>query len=136
MDIKKILKNNNFTFKKAFGQNFLTDEALLSDIVSRSGVDGDVTVLEIGVGGGTLTRELCKKAKKVVGYEIDKNLQPVLNETLAEFDNVNVVYQDVMKASLSEIESLLGDRYYLVANLPYYITTPIIMRFIDRKSVV
>lgn len=134
MDIKKILKNNNFTFKKAFGQNFLTDEALLSDIVSRSGVNSDVTVLEIGVGGGTLTRELCKKAKKVVGYEIDKNLKPVLDETLAEFDNVNVVYQDVMKASLPEIESLLGDRYYLVANLPYYITTPIIMRFIEESD--
>ncbi len=136
MDIKKILKENNFAFKKAFGQNFLTDEDLLSDVVERSGVDKNTAVLEIGVGGGTLTREICKKAKKVVGYEIDKNLKPILDQTLQEYDNVQVVYQDVMKSSIEEIESLIGDRYFLVANLPYYITTPIIMRFIeDAKNV-
>ena len=74
MDIKKILKDENFIFKKAFGQNFLTDDELLSSIVDLSGIDENTTVLEIGVGGGTLTRAISKKAKRVVGFEIDKNL--------------------------------------------------------------
>ena len=131
MDIKKILKEENFIFKKAFGQNFLTDESLLSSIVDLSMIDKNSTVLEIGVGGGTLTRAIAKKAKRVVGFEIDKNLKPVLMKTLNEFSNVEIVYEDVMKRDIKEIENLLGGEYVLVANLPYYITTPIIMRFIE-----
>ena len=134
MDVKKVLKEQNFIFKKAFGQNFLTDEKLLASVVEKSGIDGDTTVLEIGVGGGTLTREIAKVAKRVVGFEIDKNLKPVLNKTLAEFSNVELVFEDVMKVSTSKIEELLGDNYVLIANLPYYITTPIIMRFIEDAT--
>ena len=107
MDIKKVLKEENFTFKKAFGQNFLTDDNLLSSIVEKSGIDGDSTVLEIGVGGGTLTRAISKKAKRVVGFEIDKNLKPVLSKTLKDFSNVEIVFEDVMKRDIKSIEEML-----------------------------
>lgn len=134
MDIKKVLKEENFIFKKAFGQNFLTDEKLLSSIVDRSGIDGNSTVLEIGVGGGTLTRAIAQKAKKVIGFEIDNKLKPVLDKTLLEFSNVEIVFQDVMKCDMKQIEEMLGGEYTLIANLPYYITTPIIMRFIEEAE--
>ena len=136
MDIKKILKDENFIFKKAFGQNFLTDDELLSSIVDLSGIDENTTVLEIGVGGGTLTRAISKKAKRVVGFEIDKNLKPVLSKTLKDFSNVEIVFEDVMKWDIERIEELLGGKYTLIANLPYYITTPIIMRFIEDAKMV
>lgn len=131
MNIKSVLKEKNFIFKKAFGQNFLTDEELLGRVVEKAGVTKDTTVLEIGVGAGTLTSEIAKRAKKVLGFEIDKNLQPVLEKTLAEYSNVKIDFRDVMKVSMQEIEELAGEEYILVANLPYYITTPIIMRFIE-----
>ena len=136
MDIKKVLKEENFIFKKAFGQNFLTDDNLLSSIVEKSGIDDGSTVLEIGVGGGTLTRAIAKKAKKVIGFEIDNNLKPVLQKTLDEFSNVEIVFQDVMKCDMEKIEEMLGGEYTLIANLPYYITTPIIMRFIEDAKMV
>ncbi len=136
MDVKKVLKEQNFIFKKAFGQNFLLDENLLAGVVEKSRIDGNSTVLEIGVGGGTLTREIAKIAKKVVGFEIDKNLKPVLEKTLGEFSNVEIVFEDVMKKSMQEIEKTLGGDYILIANLPYYITTPIIMRFIEDATMV
>lgn len=134
MNVKNILKENNFIFKKAFGQNFLTDENLLSSIVERSGINENSTVLEIGVGAGTLTRAIAKKAKKVYGFEIDKNLKPVLDKTLEGQDNVEIIFQDVMKMKMPEIEEMLGGNYTLIANLPYYITTPIIMRFIEEAE--
>lgn len=131
MNIKNVLKEKNFTFKKSLGQNFLTDEVLLSSVVERAGVTNQTNVLEIGVGAGTLTSEIAKRAKKVLGFEVDKNLKPVLDKTLSEFSNVTIDFRDVMKVSMEEIENLAGDDYILVANLPYYITTPIIMRFIE-----
>ncbi|MBR6737159.1 MAG: ribosomal RNA small subunit methyltransferase A [Clostridia bacterium] len=134
MNVKNVLKQTGFTFKKAFGQNFLTDESLLAGVVERSGVNENTVVLEIGVGAGTLTREIAKRAKRVVGYEIDKSLQPVLNETLKDFSNVEIVYEDVMKSTMQEIENKLNENYILVANLPYYITTPIVMRFIEEAK--
>jgi 16S rRNA (adenine1518-N6/adenine1519-N6)-dimethyltransferase len=134
MNIKNVLKEKNFIFKKSLGQNFLTDETLLGSVVERSGVTKDTTVLEIGVGAGTLTAEIAKRAKKVYGFEVDQNLKPVLEKTLGEFDNVEIIFKDVMKVSMQEIENMLGDEYILVANLPYYITTPIIMRFIEEAS--
>jgi 16S rRNA (adenine1518-N6/adenine1519-N6)-dimethyltransferase len=134
MNIKNVLKEKNFIFKKSLGQNFLTDETLLGSVVERSGVTKDTTVLEIGVGAGTLTAEIAKRAKKVYGFEVDQNLKPVLEKTLSEFDNVEIIFKDVMKVSMQEIENMLGDEYILVANLPYYITTPIIMRFIEEAS--
>ncbi|MBO5926572.1 MAG: ribosomal RNA small subunit methyltransferase A [Clostridia bacterium] len=134
MDIRSILKKNNFTFEKKYGQNFLTDYELLADVVKKSGITSNSTVIEIGVGAGTLTSEIAKVAKKVYGFEIDLKLKPVLNETLNEFSNVEIIYNDVMKLSMNEIESIFGGRYTLIANLPYYITTPIIMRFIEEAK--
>ena len=133
-NLKSILQKHNLSLKKAFGQNFLTDTALLDEIVEKAGVTKDDVVLEIGCGAGALTTALAKKAKKVVGYEIDLRLKPVLNEVLSEFNNVEIVFNDVMKVKLSEIENKLGGEYIMVANLPYYITTPIIMRFLENSK--
>lgn len=132
MQLKEILKKNNFRFNKRFGQNFITDENLLNKIVELSGVNNDDTVIEIGAGGGTLTSALCKKAKKVIAYEVDNNLQPILAETLSEYDNARVIFKDVMKVKTEEIEREVGGKYKVVANLPYYITTPILMKFIEE----
>ncbi len=132
--LKSILLKHNFSLKKAFGQNFLTDTALLDQIVEKAGVSSEDVVLEIGCGAGALTKALAKKAKKVVGYEIDTKLKPILCEVLSDFNNVEIIFNDVMKVSLDEIEKKLKDKYILVANLPYYITTPIIMRFIENAQ--
>ena len=134
MNIKNVLKEKNFTFKKSLGQNFLTDETLLGSVVERAGVTNETTVLEIGVGAGTLTAEIAKRAKKVYGFEVDQNLKPVLEKTLGEYENAQIIFKDIMKVSMQEIEDMLGGEYILVANLPYYITTPIIMRFIEEAT--
>lgn len=133
-DLNKIIKKHNFSFKKAFGQNFLTDAELLEEIVLSAGVTDKDTVLEIGCGAGALTNALCKKAKKVVGYEIDTKLKPILQENLAEYNNVEIVFGDIMKQNLQEVEKKLGDKYIMVANLPYYITTPIVMEFLENAK--
>ena len=133
-DLKTLLREHGKQLKKAYGQNFLTDPALLDEIVQKAGVTEKDVVLEIGCGAGALTRALCKRAKKVLGYEIDRELKPILNETLSEFDNVEIVFNDVMTCALSDIEEKLGGEYIMVANLPYYITTPIVMRFIENSK--
>ena len=130
-DLKNILARHGFSFKKKFGQNFLTDTNLLSAIVHDAGVDETVTVLEIGAGAGALTRELSRAAKKVVAYEIDASLQPVLAETLSGCENTEVVFGDILRADLPALEAELG-RYRVVANLPYYVTTPVLMRFLEE----
>ena len=135
-NLNNLLKRHNLSLKKAFGQNFLSDQSLLDEIVDCAGITENDTVLEIGCGAGTLTRAIAKKAKKVVGYEIDTRLKPVLNETLAEFNNVEIVFSDVMKNKIEDVEKKLGEQYTLVANLPYYITTPIIMRFVEQAKAV
>ena len=132
-NLKAILRQHGMQLKKAYGQNFLTDTFLLDEIVEKAGVTEKDTVLEIGCGAGALTSALARKAKKVVGYEIDKELKPVLAQTLSGYDNVEIVFNDVMKVGLDEIERKLGGEYVLVANLPYYITTPIVMRFIENS---
>ena len=132
--LKYLLAKNGLVLKKAYGQNFLTDRNLLDNIVLSAGVTDVDTVLEIGCGAGALTDALCRRAKKVVGYEIDQRLKPVLDEVLCEYKNVEIVFKDVMKEKLSDIEKKLGERYILVANLPYYITTPIVMRFLENSS--
>ncbi len=134
-NIKEILSRNGFTFKKAFGQNFITDENLLEGIVAAAGVTAEDTVVEIGCGAGTLTRPLSLAAKRVIGFEIDKNLAPVLEETVGDRKNVTVRYADIMRANLSDLERETGE-YKVVANLPYYITTPVIMRFIEEARAV
>ncbi len=132
--LKNLLAEHGFSLKKAFGQNFLTDRDLLDEIVYRAGVSDADTVLEIGCGAGALTTSLAKKAKKVIGYEIDYKLKPVLGEVLKDYKNVTVNFSDVMKNSMEDIEKALGERYILVANLPYYITTPIVMRFLEEAK--
>ncbi len=133
-DLRNILRKHGFSFKKAFGQNFLTDQALLDEIVEKAGVTKEDVVLEIGLGAGALTRALCKKAKRVVGYEIDHNLKPVLAETLEDYDNVEIVFSDIMKEKITDVEKKLGKDYIMVANLPYYITTPIVMEFLENAK--
>lgn len=134
MDVKKILINDGFRFEKKYGQNFLTDETLLGGIVEKSGAGENDTVLEIGVGAGTLTREIAKRVKKVYGYEIDKKLKAVISKTLGEFDNVEIIFEDVMRVPMKELEEKIGVKYTLIANLPYYITTPVIMRFAEQSE--
>ena len=133
-DLRTLLKKHNLSLKKAYGQNFLTDQALLLDIVEKAGVTKDDVVLEIGVGAGALTRVLASKAKKVFGYEIDTTLKPLLADTLKDFSNVDVTFKDVMRERVSDIEKRIGGEYIIVANLPYYITTPIIMQFLDYAT--
>ena len=126
INLKSVLAECGFGFKKKFGQNFITDKNLLSSIVSLAGVESCDTVLEIGCGAGTLTRALADKAEKVVAFEVDTDLKPVLERTLAGVGNVEIVFRDFLKADLKELERATG-AYKVVANLPYYITTPIVM---------
>lgn len=132
--LKNILIKHGFSFKKAYGQNFLTDTCLLDEIVDKAGVTANDTVLEIGCGAGALTYALSKKAKRVVGYEIDQKLKPVLEETVGDCKNVEIVFGDIMKQRLTDVENKLGGEYVMVANLPYYITTPIIMQFLENAK--
>lgn len=134
MELKKIIRESGFKFNKRFGQNFIESEILLEKIVELSDVTEKDKVVEIGVGGGTLTRALSEKAKFVYGFEIDKNLQPVLQKSLAGVENVEIIFKDFMKENLSELEKEIGEEYVVVANLPYYITSPIVMRFIEEAE--
>lgn len=137
--MKTILKGNDFQFKKQFGQNFISDTNLLRSIVADAGIDETSTVVEVGPGAGTLTRAIAERAKKVYAFEIDRTLEPVLAESLAGLNNVEVIFRDFMKVDLAEFERELPP-YTVVANIPYYITTPLVMRFIEEsrkvKSVV
>lgn len=126
---------NDFEFKKKFGQNFLSDGNLLSQIVEKSGVMSDEVVVEIGAGKGALTEVLSQRSKTVCSFEIDDELQEFLKE---KFDgtNVNFVFQDVMKISDEEINQMVGEKFRLVANLPYYVTSPILTRFLQNPNMV
>ena len=131
--IKDIIRGVDFHFNKALGQNFITDANLLDAIVADSGINGDDTVVEIGTGAGTLTRAIAKVAKKVYSFEVDRNLQPVLALSLQGVDNAEVIFCDVLKMKDDELKSVVGDSFKVVANLPYYITTPLAMRFIESS---
>lgn len=130
---KDIIRGVDFHFNKALGQNFITDANLLDAIVADSGINGDDTVVEIGTGAGTLTRAIAKVAKKVYSFEVDRNLQPVLALSLQGVDNAEVIFRDVLKMKDDELRSIVGDKFKVVANLPYYITTPLAMRFIESS---
>lgn len=132
-ELRDILAKNGFYFKKKFGQNFLTDANLLDAIVRDADVDDATVVLEIGAGAGALTRALSKAAKKVLAYEIDASLQPVLAETLSGCENTEVAFGDFLRADLPALEKELGE-YRVVANLPYYVTTPVMMRFLEEAK--
>ncbi|MGN0807085.1 MAG: 16S rRNA (adenine(1518)-N(6)/adenine(1519)-N(6))-dimethyltransferase RsmA [Candidatus Coproplasma sp.] len=131
-ELRSAISGTGFSFKKKFGQNFISDSSLLNRIVDGAGVDENCTVIEIGCGAGTLTKALASKAKYVYGYEIDKSLKPVLERTLAGVDNAEIIFQDFLRLRLDEIEKGLGE-YLVVANLPYYITTPLIMLFVENS---
>lgn len=131
--IHEILRRHGFHFSKSLGQNFLTERSVCEQIVEFSEVCGDDCILEIGPGIGSLTSELARSARKVVTVEIDRALLPVLDETLAEFDNIKVVNQDIMKCDLNKLiaDEFSGEKPKVCANLPYYITTPIISHLIE-----
>lgn len=133
---KEILEKHGFSFKKSLGQNFLIDPNVLSNIVSHANLTGKVGVIEIGPGIGALTEHIARKAGKVVAYEIDGRLLPVLEDTLSPYDNVTVIHQDVLDADLQgmiEKEFAGYEEIIVVANLPYYVTTPIIMKFLLER---
>lgn len=132
MEIKSILQKYNFRFKKSLGQNFISDTGLLKAIARDSGTDKDDLVIEVGAGAGTLTRALAEAAEEVLAFEVDEALAPILAESLIGLDNVRVYFKDILEMSDKELEELTGGkRFRVVANLPYYITTPLIMRFIE-----
>ncbi|HEN0882147.1 TPA: 16S rRNA (adenine(1518)-N(6)/adenine(1519)-N(6))-dimethyltransferase RsmA [Streptococcus agalactiae] len=133
---RAILERHGFTFKKSFGQNFLTDTNILQKIVDTAEIDKGVNVIEIGPGIGALTEFLAENAAEVMAFEIDDRLIPILADTLARFDNVQVVNQDILKADLqTQIQAFKNPELPIkvVANLPYYITTPILMHLIESK---
>ena len=133
---KAVLERHGFTFKKSFGQNFLTDTNILQKIVDTAEIDKQVNVIEIGPGIGALTEFLAENAAEVMAFEIDDRLVPILADTLRDFDNVTVVNQDILKVDLNQYiaEFKKPDLpIKVVANLPYYITTPILMHLIESK---
>jgi 16S rRNA (adenine1518-N6/adenine1519-N6)-dimethyltransferase len=125
----EVLQKYNFNFQKKFGQNFLINTGVLEDIIEASEITKDDFVVEIGPGIGTMTQYLCENAREVLAVEIDTNLIPILKDTLKEYDNVEVINQDILKIDINKIaeEKNNGRPIKVVANLPYYITTPIIM---------
>lgn len=133
--IRQVMDMFGLNFKKEFGQNFLTDNMTVEDIADACSFDSDVTVLEIGPGIGCMTRELAKRYKRVIALEIDTGLIPVLKYTLDDHKNVTVINDDVMKADLNEILApyFAEGKVCVCANLPYYITTPILMKLIESK---
>lgn len=132
---KDIVQRYGFKFTKSLGQNFLINESILDEIVESADISDDDVVLEIGTGIGTLTSKLCERAKKVIAVEIDKNLLPILQETLSDFDNITIINKDILKIDINEELTNLGinQKIKVVANLPYYITTPIIMKILEEK---
>ncbi|WP_434797995.1 16S rRNA (adenine(1518)-N(6)/adenine(1519)-N(6))-dimethyltransferase RsmA [Terrisporobacter vanillatitrophus] len=131
---KEVVQKHNFKFSKSLGQNFLIDTNVIDRIIEGARVkDGDY-VIEVGPGIGTLTKEMGRTAQKVVAIEIDKTLIPILKETLSDFPNIEVINQDILKVDVQELvkEKLNGGPVKLIANLPYYITTPIVMKFLEE----
>lgn len=127
-----IIKKYNFAFQKRFGQNFLIDSHVIEKIINAAEITKDDVVLEIGPGIGTMTQYLAEAAGKVYAVEIDKNLIPVLGETLAEYDNVTVINEDILKVDINALIPEAANGIKVVANLPYYITTPIIMGLFEN----
>ncbi|KHE71576.1 16S rRNA (adenine(1518)-N(6)/adenine(1519)-N(6))-dimethyltransferase RsmA [Halobacillus sp. BBL2006] len=136
---KEILETYGFSFKKSLGQNFLIDVNILKNIIDHAGIDSSAGAIEIGPGIGALTEQLAQSADKVVAFEIDQRLLPILEETLSDYDNVDIINQDILKADVQEVVKRHfkpGQPIRVVANLPYYITTPILMKLLmDRLPI-
>lgn len=133
--IKDLFARHGFSFSKTLGQNFLINPTVCPKIAEMGGCGEGVCVIEIGTGVGVLTKELAKRCDKVVAVELDERLKPVLEETLAEFDNVEVIFADVMQTDLHKIieEKFGGKETVVCANLPYYITSPVIMKILEER---
>lgn len=133
--VKEIINKYDFYFSKSLGQNFLIDGNIVRNIVNKANITKDDYVLEIGPGIGTLTEELALNAKKVVAVELDKNLLPILDETLKNYDNIEIIYGDILKIDLKKLveERIDNKRIKVVANLPYYVTTPIVARLLEKE---
>ena len=128
------MDENNFGFKKKFGQNFIIDENIINGIVNKAEIDDETLVLEIGPGAGSLTNGIAKKAKNVLCYEIDTTLENILKDNLASYNNIEIIFKDFLTASvLEDIKKYDYKKLYVVANLPYYITTPIIIKLIEDQ---
>lgn len=134
-ELKELLRKYGFSFSKTLGQNFLTDENILDKIVDGAGIGEGDYVLEIGPGAGTLTGKLAQTGARCTAVEIDKALLPILEESLGEYDNINLINDDILKVDLKKLcaENFGGNPFYVIANLPYYITTPIVMKLLNDK---
>lgn len=132
-DYESILNKHRFKYKKAFGQNFIFDDALLDEIAEAGGAD-NAAVVEIGAGAGTLSRAIAKRCRRLCAFEIDETLFPVLDETLGEFDNVQLFSNNVLELGVETVDMLIGEEYVVIANLPYYITTPLISLFLKSEK--
>lgn len=133
---KEIMKQHHFSVKKSLGQNFLIDVNVLTQIIDSAGIDKNSNVIEIGPGIGSLTEQLAINAKKVVAFEIDQRLEPILASTLEPYNNIKIIFEDILKADLETIiqeEFEAGEKIHIVANLPYYITTPILLRLLHDQ---
>lgn len=128
----EIIKKYDFAFQKRFGQNFLIDGRVIDKIIAAANITKEDTVLEIGPGIGTMTQYLAEAAGQVIAVEIDKNLLPIYDETLADYDNVTIINNDILKVDIHELIKGKADKVKVVANLPYYITTPIIMGLFEN----
>ena len=134
---KEKMEKYDFNLKKMFGQNFIIDENIINNIITKANIDEDTLVIEIGPGAGSLTFALARYAKNVLCYEIDTTLKALLEDNLKDLDNVEIVYKDFLKANVYEdIKKYKYKKLYVVANLPYYITTPIIIKFIEDEIAV
>jgi len=134
MSLKEVLNRYNFKFKKKYGQNFITDPGILNKIVSTGDISAEDVVVEIGPGAGTLTKAIAEKAGQVIAIEIDRDLIPILEENLAGFANIKIVEGDALKINLDDLVlETTGEKkpYKIVANLPYYITSPLVMHFLE-----
>lgn len=133
--IKDLFRRHGFSFTKSLGQNFLVNPAVCPKIAEQGGCNENVCALEIGTGIGVLTKELALRCKKVVAVEIDEGLKPILQETLSEFSNIEIIFADFMQTDLKALfeEKFRGEEVVVCANLPYYITSPVIMRLLEEK---
>lgn len=135
--MQDLLSENKFNFKKNFGQNFIIDKNIIDNIINKCNIEKDSLVIEIGPGAGSLTTKLVEKANKVLCYEIDTTLKPILEENLKGYNNVEIVFKDFLNSNVEEdIKKYNYKKLYVIANLPYYITTPIIEKIIDSNILI